>query len=71
MATRTADGLPNLRHVIAWQTLLQQRPNRIAVGQPAIRVAQIEVRIEREQANLLQCRIERMHTRPRHRVVAA
>ena len=37
---------PDLRDMRAWQAILQQRRNRIAVGQTAIGVAEIEVRVD-------------------------
>ena len=51
--------------------MLDQRAHRIAVAQSLVRVAHVEMGIERDQPDFLQRQSNPEHARPGHRIVAA
>ena len=62
---------PDLRDAIASEAVIEQGLDRIAVVEPTICVAQIEMRVERENAETGEARIEAVRDRARDGVVAA
>ena len=61
----------DLADVAAGQPVLEQGPDRIAVEQPLVGLAQVEMGVERDQADPLERKAEAMDGGPRHRIVAA
>ena len=64
-------GEPDLGDVRAGQPVVEQRAHRIAVAQTLVGVAHVEMRVERDQADLVERPPSAEHRRPRHRIVAA
>lgn len=61
----------DLADVSARQSVIQKRLDGIAVVKPAIRIAQIEMRVLDQQSDAFQRRLRAMHSATRHRIVTA
>ncbi len=64
-------GQPDLGDVPARQAILAQRADRIAVAQPGAGVAKVEMRVERDQPDLVERQVKRVDPGPGDRIVAA
>ena len=61
----------DLADVSARQSVVQKRLDGIAIVQSAVRVAQVEMRVQSQKSDAFQRRVRTVHAAVRHRIVAA